>query len=280
MEILAAILLGAIAALSPTGAIGEARAEQALRQRLGDPEVLVVRLESRPVHQFLLNGRLDRLQVAGRGLYPLPALRLEALEVETDPLSLDLGQLRGGAPRQALRQPLQAAWRTTFIEADLNRALGDPRVLQRLQPLAESLRQRLPGTRGQRYRVLAAAVDLQPENRIALAVEVRVSRAAAPEEFRDFKLQLTAAVGLEGGRRLALRDTAITVDGRAISGRYAGVLAERLSDRLDLNRLGDRAIAARLLQLEVCDNRLQIVGFVRLLPWVQAEQIPPENATL
>ncbi len=280
MEFLATLLIGAIASLSPTGAIGEARTAAALRERLGDPEVLVVRLESRPVHQFLFAGEVDSLRVAGRGLYPLPELRLDLLEVETDPLSLDLQQLRAGAAQQALREPLQAAWRAAFTEADLNRALQNPRILASLQPLAESLRQRLPGTRGQRYEVLAAAVDLQANNRLAIAIDVRVSRQADPNDFQDFDLELTTAVGLDRAQRLELRDPVIAIDGRAISGQFAAVLQGRLRDRLDLGRLDDRAIVARLLQLEIDGDRLQAVGFVRLPPSEPPEQTQPERATL
>ncbi|MEO0948487.1 MAG: DUF2993 domain-containing protein [Cyanobacteria bacterium J06641_5] len=279
MEFLTVLLLGAIASISPTGAIGDARAKAALQERLGNPEILQVRLEGRPLHQFLLAGKLDRLRVAARGLQPLSPWRIEALDIETDPLWLDLAQLRAGAPQQALRQPLQAAWQTVFTEADLNQALQAPETLARLQPIAESLRQRLPGTRGQQYQVLSAIVDLQADNRLTLTSTVRVTRARNPKDFQNFKLQLATAIAIENGRRLRLENPTISVDDRPVAGRFASILQSRLQSRLDLGQLDQSTILVRLLQLRIEQERLQLVGFVRLQPSSLPEQTSRANAT-
>lgn len=52
-------------------------------------DTLEVRVDNAPNYQILL-GNVDRIRVAGRGVYVLEFLRIDEVDIETDPISIDL----------------------------------------------------------------------------------------------------------------------------------------------------------------------------------------------
>jgi hypothetical protein len=74
-----------MAIVSPVGAAVDQLAEDALRDQVAAAEELHVRIDNVPTYQ-ILNGRVEHLRIAGRGIFPrqFPELRIESIDLETD----------------------------------------------------------------------------------------------------------------------------------------------------------------------------------------------------
>ncbi|MGH2415639.1 MAG: LmeA family phospholipid-binding protein, partial [Microcystaceae cyanobacterium] len=79
MEFLTIFLSSLLAAISPAGLILETVVENTLRDRVEAVEQLEVRIDNTPSYQ-VLQGKVDRVRIASRGVEPIPHLRIEALE--------------------------------------------------------------------------------------------------------------------------------------------------------------------------------------------------------
>jgi len=77
MEILAAVLTSLLGLGGAPGFVIDKTATDLLRGQLFYAEQLEVRVDNTPNFQ-ILQGRVDRIRVAGRGVYPLPILRIQA----------------------------------------------------------------------------------------------------------------------------------------------------------------------------------------------------------
>ncbi|AFY70553.1 hypothetical protein Pse7367_2290 [Thalassoporum mexicanum PCC 7367] len=100
-----------------------------VRSQVHSADVLEVRIENTPNYQ-VLQGDVDRLLVAGRGVYIQPFLRVDTIDLETDPISVNAGL---GEQDFALRKPLQAAVRVIITSADVNLALRSPEISDSFQ---------------------------------------------------------------------------------------------------------------------------------------------------
>src|SRR4028118_813800 len=106
MEFFTILLSGLLAVLSPVNLVADKVTEGAIRARFNKVEQLKVRIDNAPNYQ-LIQGKVERVRIAGRGLWLTPDIRIGALEVETDPINVDLQSLRQSdnrSPRASLRQ--------------------------------------------------------------------------------------------------------------------------------------------------------------------------------
>ncbi|RMF26156.1 MAG: DUF2993 domain-containing protein, partial [Cyanobacteria bacterium J083] len=140
MELLSIVLAGLLSLGSSLGLIGDKILEQNLRKKLERVEQLEVRIDNTPSYS-LIQGKADKIRIAGRGLYILPAARIDILEVETDPVSIDLTSLskKNFSFNQALRQPLNFAVRLELTEHDINYALRSPNIESQIQKYFQNL---------------------------------------------------------------------------------------------------------------------------------------------
>ena len=81
---------------------------------------------------------------------------------------------------------------------------------------------------------------------------------------RELDFALESTVEVRNGKTLHLIDPQGTVNNRPMSQRLLNGFAVGISDRLDLNSLESDGILARILQLEINQDRLELVGFVRV----------------
>ncbi|NJL81768.1 MAG: DUF2993 domain-containing protein [Chloroflexaceae bacterium] len=270
MELFTALLAGLLALLSPANLILERISENAIRSRLSGAETLAIRLDNTPNHQ-ITQGKVDGLRLAARGLEPIDGLRIAVFEVETDPIDLDLQRLRRerGNFRDSLQRPLQGNLRLVLTEADLNQALQSPEVRSRLETslenAPESLRRRL-----ENLEIAELRVEFLPSNRLALNAQFQALPGQPPAALA---VRLETGLAIAQGRRLQLLDPSGTINGRPLSRSVLKGLAEGLSRRLDLGLFEARGLTARLLELEVNEDALQLAAFLRI-------ENPPNSASL
>ncbi len=266
MELLTILLSGLLGLLSPVGIVTDKIIEGNLRSRLSKVEQLAVRVDNTPNYQ-LLQGKVDRVRIAGRGLWLTPNVRIGLLEVETDPVSLDLQRLRQGNRKSAmasLRQPLQAGLHLVLTEKDLNQTLQSPAVAARLRLLGS----RFLGGSPENYEVLSTKADFLGNNRLRFQVELR-------EKGKEQQaIALESGLSIAAGHKFQLVEPAVSINGKALPPLLIAGFSSGLGDRLDLRTLEEKGITARVLQFKVDTSELEVAAFVRVDPSKQASVKP------
>jgi hypothetical protein len=258
MEILTILLSGLLTLVSPAGLVVDRVIANNLRSRFDKVEQLQVRVDNAPSYQ-LVQGKVERVRIAGRGLWVTPDVRLDVLELETDPINLDLQRLRGGgqqAARESLRQPVQAGLHVALTDSDLNKALQSPAVKARLRLIFT----RFLGGSPERYEIINPKVEFLDNKRLRFQVELR------EKDAQPLALVLESGLGVVAGRSLQLIEPTVLVNGKPLSSTLVAGLTRGLSNRLDLRTLEDAGITARLLQLNVQPGALDVAAFVRVDP--------------
>jgi hypothetical protein len=251
------IVISIIALLATLSGVGGYYADNLVRDlvrsQLSGAERLEVRVEAIPNYK-LISGEIDRLRLAGRGLYVRPDLRIARLDVETDGILIDLGS----TPK--LRRPLQAAINLELTETDLNRALNAPDILKSLQ----GLKAELPGGVGgsgqpEVLNFTEPHIALVGENQVIVQSVVRV-------EGKEKTLLVTFRSGLavDRGTRLRLVNPVFTLDDVPVPPEIADVFLSGLNQVVDFEQLAKQGIDARILKLEVEPGQLNFVGFARI----------------
>lgn len=123
MELLTAILIALIGVVSPVGWVSDRLVEDALRQQLESADDIDIRIDNAPNYR-LLQGRVQRVRVAGAGLVPLEGVRIAQLDLEAEGIAAEPGPLRRGNIN--LSAPLEVAAQIVLTETDMNQALQPP----------------------------------------------------------------------------------------------------------------------------------------------------------
>ncbi|NJR48842.1 MAG: DUF2993 domain-containing protein [Leptolyngbyaceae cyanobacterium CSU_1_3] len=255
MEFLTIFLSSLIGLVSPTGLVVDRLAEQNIRAQFVAIEQLQVRVDNAPNYQ-LLGGKVDRVRVAGRGLFPVKEFRLETLELETDAIAL---QRRGG--RFKLEQPIQAGVRLVIRPEDINQALRSPTVSTRLRNLGIQLLRRREAQQIERYDILNPQMTFLSDRRVRLQVELQ-------EQGYPEKLTIVAEAEPQiiAGRSLQLANLVILINNQPAPQPIVSAIADGITNRLDLRQLEKSQITARILNFQINPNQLQIAAFVQIRP--------------
>jgi hypothetical protein len=262
MELITVILSGLLLLISPVGIVVDQVAENAIRSRIVDAESLEVRVDNGPSFQ-LLQGRVDKVRIAGRGLVPTPGLRLEVVDLETDPVDLAFQPLRQG--EVVLDEPLQGAVHVVMNEADLNTFLRSPAVLARLSELKIGSLNPAQARERDRYKITNPTIEFLADNRLAISVDLQ-------DLVQEGTLRLEAELGLSvaQGDRLMLVDPALLVNGQPAPTRLVTTLLGDINERLSLNQLESRGLTARVINLAIQPEALDLALWVRVDPSVTA----------
>ncbi|MGB0562527.1 MAG: DUF2993 domain-containing protein [Spirulinaceae cyanobacterium] len=273
MEFLTLLLTGLLNGVTPTGFILDTVTEQNLRSRLPGSDEIIVRVDSTPTHQ-VLSGRVDRVRLATRGLQLTPYIRVEALEVDSDPISLRLGQLQDGVPlRQTLREPLQGGVRLVLNEDDLNASLAAPEFSDRLDQIANRIAGRVPGSAAS-YDVEQVTVDFLGQGQeVGERFQVD-ARVRSPES--ELTLTFAADLTLEQGAVLGFDNVTVALNGEPLAGFINEIITANLVSSFDLRQLESQGIIVRLLQLEVTTDELHLAAFAHLAPDPAPAAAPPQ----
>lgn len=250
MELLVSLLTGFLGLLGVPGIVIDRAATDLIRQQLHRADILEVRVESAPNYQ-ILQGKVDRVRVAGRGIYPTEFLRIDAIDIETDPLSIDLG-----SNPVTLRRPLQASAKVVLQSADINRALRSPNILNAFKGLKIDL----GGGVIDQFDLTEPEVTFIRDNLVKLNMKLRPADPKKP----TLDIEAQAKINLIGGRRIQLEGVTINLQGVRFPDEILQTFTDNLNQLLDLQQLESRGIFARVLKLEITEARLQVVGFVKI----------------
>ncbi|MEB3227272.1 MAG: DUF2993 domain-containing protein [Synechocystis sp.] len=271
MDWLIIALTSFLTLISPLNLIGDRLIADQIRSRVHQVEDLSVRVDNAPSFQAV-QGKIERVRIASRGLEIIPQLRIAELQLETDPIDVRWQSLSGAnlsKLRQSLRQPLQGAIAVVVTEADLNQALADKGVKTQL----ETLLNRVIPEDAPRFQIDAIQVDfLDPtvsdtpqEPRFALLLNLR--QVLNPdEEPAALDIAIETGVQVDNGDRLTLIDPTVMLNGRKISSRVVNSITGSFVNRLSLKRLEQRGITARILRYEVTDEQAELSLFASIQP--------------
>jgi hypothetical protein len=265
MEIITIVLSSLLLLVSPVGIVVDQVAEDAIRSRLLGAESVEVRVDNGPSFQ-ILQGRVDRVRIAGRGIVPIEGLRLAVADLESDPIDLAFGPLRQG--EVVLDQPLQGAVHLVLTEADMNAFLQSPTVAQRLNELKIGSLNPAQARERDRYKIINPSIEFLAENRLKISVDLQ-------DLVQEGTLRLEAESGLSvsEGDRLMLVEPTLMVNGQPAPDRLVNTLLGEVNNRLSLSQLESRGIAARVINLAVQPETLDLALWVRVDPSVTAPPI-------
>ncbi|MEP0916192.1 DUF2993 domain-containing protein [Leptolyngbya sp. DQ-M1] len=250
MDFFTILLSSLLGILSPTGIVVDRVAETQIRKQLVAAEQLQVRVDNAPSYQ-IIQGRANLVRIAGRGLFPIQEFRIDTLEAETDPISL---QLRS----RKLAKPLQAGVRVVLTQADIDRALRSPFVTARLRNLGLQLLRR-QARQIERYDFLNPQLTLLPQNRIRFQIELQ-------EQGDPAKLKIVAEAEpqIVSGRSLQLNNLKVWANNQPSPEPVTRAIEALIRDRTDLRQLEASNITARILNLKLESSRLEVASFVQI----------------
>jgi hypothetical protein len=257
MEFLTILLSGVLGLVAPAGLVVDRIAENAIRSQLRKAEQLEVRVDNAPSYQ-VLQGKVERVRIAGRGLrLKQQDIRIAVLELETDPIDLEPRTL--GQKQLKLRRAFSAGVHLVLDQQDINQALKLPTLAASLSKLEVPEIGNSDDSK-ESYNFVAPRVQLLANNRVRLQVELTAGN--------DKSLAITVESGLAvvAGRQIQLIEPSVYVNQEAVTKQLVSAIATDLNQKLDLGSLEVYGLKARILQLKVNSQKLEIVAFLRVEP--------------
>lgn len=257
MEFLTILLSGILGLVAPVGLVVDRTALNAIRSQLKQAEVLVVRVDNVPSYQ-LLQGKVERVRIAGRGLkLNQQDIRIAALELETDPIDLEPDSLK---KRQLkLRRSFSAIAHLVLAAQDINFALKSPAVLDFLDQLDIPEIGQSDRDSDIASKFVNPRVELLANNRLRFQVELTAANQP------PLAIQVETGLSVVAGQRIQLVKPIILVNQEAVSEQFVLAIASNVTKQLDLSSL-ESGLGARILQLNVNPQQIEIVAFLRVEP--------------
>jgi len=260
MDFFAGLLTTVLGLAGAPGIAIDRIATDFLRGQIVRADTLEVRVDNAPNYQILL-GNVDRIRVAGRGVYVLEFLRIDEIDLETDPISIDPNALQSG--KIVLRRPLQAAVRVVMRSQDINTALRSPTIQSSFKNLSIDISGSNKG-KPEILDLVNPEVTFLDGDRIRLAASLQSQPTPAKPVPTKLNVSVNAEMKAFGGTRFQIINPKIELEGTPVPERIANAFAQGLNKVLDLRQLETRGITARVLKLEFTEGKMQIIGFAKM----------------
>lgn len=258
MEIITIMLSALMGLLSPVGLVADTVAEDAIREQLHDAEAIAIRVDATPSHQ-LLAGQIDRVRIAGRGLYPLSGIRIDTLDIETDPIDINFSDLRQGT--LSLDHPFQALVHLTLTVEDINQALQSPTITENLRDLSLNALGENTIAGLNRSNFINASIQIVDQNRLQFTTLIQEQNTG-----EELDIALEFGLHLINGHQIQIQAPHFIANGEEFPPDLLVPLADGLSQEFTFRNLEQQGIILRLLRLDIEADRLDIVAFTRIEP--------------
>lgn len=258
MEFISILLSSLIFIGSPIGFGLDTVAEQVLRSRLSGVEDIQVRVDNGS-NLNLLTGKIDRLQVGARGVYPVEGFRVAIADLDTDPIDLDFQKLRRG--KVVLDEPLNSALHIVITPEDLNQYLLSPEFTERLNNIKINLGNAAQTREVSRYQFSNPKATFLPDNRLQLELDL-----SEPSLGDGLKIKAQTGFTIENGHRLVLLNPQVSVNDSEAPDQLLDAFTENLGDRLSLRQLEESGITTRILDASISPEKFDLVMWVSIDP--------------
>ena len=256
MEITSIITAILISLLSSGGLLINQIATNTIKSQTENVEELEVRISALPTH-LLLKGQVNKVRIASRGLKPTEAVRLEALEIETDSIDIDLNQLKFNNLqdlRQSLGKPLQAGISLVLTETDLNKTLQSREI--------QSYVQKITGNNNDSpWEISNIRLNLLTNKRIKVETQIKILNRG---EENILNVDLEAGIEIINGSKIKIIEPIGTLNGRQLSKKLLQGFADNINEQLDLTQLETFGITLRILKLDLNDHKISMAAFVHI----------------
>jgi LmeA-like phospholipid-binding len=189
-------------------------------------------------------------------------LRIDTLEVETDPMAVNLKAIQedGQNPQaSSLQQPIQAGVKFKFNEEDLNNFLKSPDAIARLQKMTTSTFGGVASSLNKDYQVTNPQIKFLGNNRLGIKAELQ-----DPSSGEKLGVSLETGVNVIGGRKFELVSPTAMVGGTQVPPFLLAGLTTGMADLFNVDILEQGGLTARILQFKVNPQELDLAAFVRV----------------
>jgi LmeA-like phospholipid-binding len=193
----------------------------------------------------LMQGKVDSVEIVGKGLVVKQDLRMESIQINTDRVSID--PLRALLGNIELTQPTDAEARIVLTETDINRAFSSEYIRAKFQGLKMEMDGQ-PVT----IDIQQVTLDLPGQNKFVIAATFLMRESNEVKKF-----SATAIPQLhEDGNRISLE--ILAAEGQGLTLKLVMVIFEQLTALLDLRNFNIPGISLQLHQLEAQLGKLVI----------------------
>ncbi|WP_310488818.1 DUF2993 domain-containing protein [Chamaesiphon sp. VAR_69_metabat_338] len=193
----------------------------------------------------LIQGKVNSIEISGKGLVVKQDLRMETIQINTDSVSID--PLRALLGSIELTQPTDAEARIVLTEIDINRALNSDYIRTKFHGLQMEMDGQ-PVT----IDIQSANLDLPGENKFVIASTFSMRESNETKNFTA-----TAAPEIhEDGNRISLE--ILAAEGQGLTLKLVTVIFEQLTNLLDLRNFDIPGMTLKLHKLEAQAGKLVI----------------------
>ncbi|WP_373539311.1 DUF2993 domain-containing protein [Chamaesiphon sp.] len=217
--------------------------EIGLASQLDASEEIAVDLRTNPGN--FIQGKLDSVEISGKGLVVKQDLRLETIHITTDEVAID--PLRAVFGNIELTHPTDAEAQIVLTEADINRAFSCNYIRSKLQGLKLEMDGN-PVT----VDVRSASLDLPGENKFVIAAAFVLREQ---NEIKKFSATAIPQVH-ENGNQISLE--ILAAEGQGLTLKLVMVIFEQMTALLDLRNFDIPGIALKLHRIEAQVGKLVI----------------------
>jgi hypothetical protein len=217
--------------------------EMAIDSQIDTADRLDVDLRTNPID--LIQGKMNSIEISGRGLVVKQDLRMETIKINSNAVSID--PLKAVFGNIQLTHPTAAEAQIILTEADINRALNCNYVTEKLQGLKLEM-DGAPVT----VDVNSATLDLPGENKFVIAATFSIREQ---NEVKQFSATAVPHIA-EDGHRISLEILAAQAQGLTLKLMMA--IFEQLTTLLDLRNFNLPGVSLQLYKLEAQPERLVI----------------------
>jgi hypothetical protein len=206
---------------------------------------LEANVRAEPVSK-LLQGSVDGFDFIGKGMLMYNGLRIEAMELYVQAVSIDFSAIFSGNVK--LRQPTQATMRVVLSEEDLTQSFNTPFVVEKLQRLEYQ---------GKPLYFQNTYMILNDDRSITLISEISVGQGMKPVH-----VEMTASIDIEERRKLQFVDVSYQGDDQ---GKELGqALIDHVNNLLDLDKFALDGMQMRVDRLRVKGKQLVFYGIAKI----------------
>jgi LmeA-like phospholipid-binding len=217
--------------------------EIGIATQLDRSEQINVDVRTTPVD--LLQGKVNSVEISGKGLVVKQDLRVETIQLSTDKVSINpLSAMFGNIE---LTHPTDAEARIILTEADINHAFA----CNYLQTKLRGLKMDLEG-KAVTIDIQQATLDLPGENKFVIAATFLIREKNETKRFSATAIPRIQ----EDGNQISLE--ILAAEGEGLTLKLIMVIFEQLTALLDLRNFNIPGMTLQLHQLEAQPGRLVI----------------------
>ncbi len=190
----------------------------------------------------LLQGSVDGFDFVGNGMLMYNGLRLEAMELYFQAVSIDFSGIFSGKVK--LRQPTQATMRVVLTEEDLTASFNTPFIIEKLQRLQYQ---------GQSLHFQNTQMIVNDDKSLTIQTQIRVGGARTLVD-----LDLQASIELQD--RTKIQFVNVTYQGDEESQKLGKVLIEHVNNLLDLDQFALDGTRLRVDRVRVRNKQFVFYG--------------------